>query len=158
MPDTNGVAIGALSESDAAAFAKIMQEQNAKDAVIGGVDAYSEEDAREFIKLSVLKMPQERHYAIRHNGVLVGICAIYNANIQSGRAEIGYIIDSKYRGMGYAKFAINALTKMLSIEGFKSAIAHSKKDNIQSNKALLACGFEEHYNKEKMLTFQKHLS
>ncbi len=154
----NGTILSALGESDAAAFAIIMQEQGAKDAIIGEMGTYSKKEAEEFIKSSALKIPYERHYAIRHDGVLIGVCAIYNADFLAHSAEIGYIIGFRYRRRGFAKFAISMLIKILAGEGFKLAIAHSKKENKYSNKALLACGFEERLDEDGTMAFQRRLT
>ena len=79
-------------------------------------------------------------YVAENKGVLVGQVRF---DINSGEAEIGYSIDSRFRGIGLGskllQIAINAFTKeCVRVYSFKAQV---KGSNTASNKIFQKMGF-----------------
>ena len=79
---------------------------------------------------------------LNSNDEQFGFIDIYDFSPQHKRAGIGIIIDTTYRGNGYAKEAVNAVLKYgfnhLDLHQF---FAYIEVENIQSIKLFESCGF-----------------
>jgi len=63
--------------------------------------------------------------------------------MKDGQANISYGIYSKYRGMGYAKKAVNLLVEFLKSKNIKQALIRINQDNVNSLRIPIACGFKQ---------------
>ena len=74
----------------------------------------------------------------------VGFIDIYDFSPRHKRAGLGIVIEQTFRGQGFAKEAINAISKYgfehLDLHQF---FAHIELDNFESIKLFEACGFEK---------------
>lgn len=77
-------------------------------------------------------------------GVTVGSIDIYDYDPVNNRAFIGYLIDDKYRNMGYASSAIIKTAEYCRNRlSMRQLLAISSIDNAESLSVLLKCGFTE---------------
>lgn len=88
--------------------------------------------------------PNKLRFGIRNDsGELVGSINLTPGEDDPTQAEIGYYIDHRYGGRGYASQAATLLCKWAFGErGFVRIFACTHPDNIFSQKVLLKAGFE----------------
>ena len=59
-----------------------------------------------------------------------------------GVVEIAYGVDPSRRGLGYAKEAAAALVQYAFDAGVRVVRAHTRPENVASERVLRGCGFE----------------
>lgn len=75
---------------------------------------------------------------------------------QNGETEIGYMLDERQQGKGYAGEALNAMLDWaFSDEITRAVIARTAENNYSSRKLLLNAGFVGDGNQEGFLLFRK---
>lgn len=78
----------------------------------------------------------------RASGVVVGSCAFKGPPDAVGVTEIAYGLATEYQGHGYAREAARALSDYaLGAGGARCVRAHTRPDNVASERVLTACGF-----------------
>ena len=76
------------------------------------------------------------------NGEVVGIVDLINFDPKHMRAEVGIVIENKYRNRGFAKAAISKIKDYSTgILHLHQIYAYVDKDNIQSLRLFEKCGF-----------------
>jgi len=103
-------------------------------------------DTRAFLRAS-----EKRHRAgqtliwaitLKSTGKMIGTCGLVSIAREHGRAEIGYAINRKFWGQGYAAEATAAVTKhALTSLNFNRVEAHVSPDHRASQRVLEKCGF-----------------
>jgi RimJ/RimL family protein N-acetyltransferase len=78
----------------------------------------------------------------RATGLIVGGCAYKGPPDSMGVVELAYGVDPPRRGLGYAKEAASALVDYAFAAGVRLVCAHTRLDNVASERVLLACGFQ----------------
>ncbi len=75
---------------------------------------------------------------------------------EAGEAEMGYLLDKKEQGKGYASEAFQTLILWaFTNPDAKCIIVHTYDDNLPSKKMLIRCGFTEvEKNDEGLLTYK----
>lgn len=68
--------------------------------------------------------------------------------------ELGYWLDERYTGRGYATIAVNALSAY-AIGLYGKVVARSDLDNHRSHKVLLRSGFHETDRTDEKVFFEK---
>lgn len=77
------------------------------------------------------------------NGEVVGIVDLINFDPKHMRAEVGIVIENKYRNRGFAKAAISKIKDYSTgILHLHQIYAYVDKDNMQSLKLFERCGFQ----------------
>lgn len=94
--------------------------------------------------------PDKLRLSIMDGGDFVGTI---NLTPENERAEIGYWIDSRFCGKGYATVAVRALAKFAS-EKFETVFAEVKIGNTPSEKVLEKSGFCKVSENDKFATFK----
>lgn len=85
------------------------------------------------------------YFGIDVDGVLIGICALFNVEHLAGAAELGISIgDSSYQGRGYGREAVHLLLRY----GFRYRNLHKihlevHARNERAIRTYRACGFQE---------------
>ena len=88
----------------------------------------------------------------------VGIFGVMRENESSSVAEINYILDKNYRGMGFAREAINAVILWAKNNWCSdTAIAVVHKDNLNSIRFALNEGFTQTEKDGAFYTFRKKI-
>lgn len=98
-----------------------------------------------------LRASQKRHRAgqtliwaitLKSTGKMIGTCGLVSIAREHGRAEIGYAINRKFWGQGYAVEATAAIAKhALTALNFNRVEAHVSPDHRPSQRVLEKCGF-----------------
>ncbi|MBO0778203.1 MAG: GNAT family N-acetyltransferase [Ktedonobacteraceae bacterium] len=107
----------------------------------------TEADARSLVSMFLRwreELPRYRYQvaiALRENGQLIGNCGIRGSASKSWEAELGYEIDSRYWGQGYASEAARAIVDF----GFRELRlhriwAHCIADNTGSARVMQKLG------------------
>jgi RimJ/RimL family protein N-acetyltransferase len=75
---------------------------------------------------------------------------------ENGDAEMGYLLDKKEQGKGYASEAFQAAIEWaFTNPEVKNIIVHTFDDNLPSKKLLARCGFTQvEKNEENLLTYK----
>lgn len=94
--------------------------------------------------------PDKLRLSIMDDGDFVGTI---NLTPENERAEIGYWIDSRFCGQGYATVAVRALAKFAS-EKFETIFAEVKVGNMPSEKVLEESKFLKVNENDKFATFE----
>lgn len=77
------------------------------------------------------------------NGEVVGIVDLINFDPKHMRAEVGIVIENKYRNRGFAQAAISKIKDYSTgILHLHQIYAYVDKDNMQSLKLFERCGFQ----------------
>jgi RimJ/RimL family protein N-acetyltransferase len=106
------------------------------------------------------------HFIVKHNSDKIGFCQYYDCFIaqelwykidkQNYTYSIDYLIgEENYLNKGYGKEIIRQLIEKVKMGNGKEIIVQPDMENIQSNKILLANGFEY---KDKKKYFYRKLS
>lgn len=75
-------------------------------------------------------------------GIFVGTIGLHSLQLGDHMAEIGYWMDSKFRGRGICTEAMKTLADFsLSVMGFQRLEALADADNIASQKVMESAGF-----------------
>lgn len=78
-----------------------------------------------------------------HEGQSVGGCAFKGPPDGEGAVELGYAIDPDHQGQGYATEAVEAIVAFaLSKENVSKVRAHTKPENMASQRVLIKTGFD----------------
>lgn len=78
---------------------------------------------------------------LKNSGEMIGD-ACFKGFPESGRPEIGYGIDEKFQGRGYATEAVKALCAWAFTQpGVKGVEAETDPENEKSKRVLFKCGF-----------------
>ena len=78
---------------------------------------------------------------LKDSGKMIGTCGYTSFDLPNKRVEIGYVLNSKYWGCGYAPEAIKAAIEFAFAElEFNRAEAHFIEGNSSSLKAAEKCG------------------
>jgi RimJ/RimL family protein N-acetyltransferase len=105
-----------------------------------------------------------KHFIVKCNSQKIGFCQYYDCfaaqeewyKIDKGNYtySIDYLIgEEKYLNKGYGKEIILKLIEKIKMENVKEIIVQPDIENVQSNKILLANGFE--YMEDKKYLFKK---
>lgn len=83
-------------------------------------------------------------------GIAIGTMGLWRMDKENHRAEIGYLLDPQYQGMGLASEALHAvLSYGFNVLKFHSVEANVDPENEASKKLLLRAGFvQEAYFRE----------
>jgi RimJ/RimL family protein N-acetyltransferase len=106
-----------------------------------------------------------KHFIVKNNSVKMGFCQYYDCffakelwykvDKQNNTYSIDYLIgEEEYLNKGLGKEIIQKLIERIEEDGGKEIIVQPEKENIKSNKALMANGFEY---KEKEKYFYKRI-
>ena len=122
---------------------------------------YSRYDAMRFIEFAtkVLAESEEFHLGVRlDGGLLVGMCALGNIDRKNGRGELGYWIDRRHRGRGYAKEAVRLMLGFgFTRLGLNRIYARVLDGNRASAELLRSVGFSmEGISREDTLSGGKY--
>lgn len=83
-----------------------------------------------------------RGWLVVLDGLVIGDCGTHGAAGPGAVVEIGYGLAAPYRGRGYGRQVVSALTRwLLGQLGAAEVIAHTDVDNIPSRRALESAGF-----------------
>jgi RimJ/RimL family protein N-acetyltransferase len=76
------------------------------------------------------------------DGSEIGSCGFKGAPDENGVVEIAYGIEESHRNQGFATESAAALKEYaMSLEQVKTVRAHTKKENVASERTLAKCGF-----------------
>ncbi len=75
------------------------------------------------------------------SGAEVGACGFKGPPDADGMVEVAYGIDADHQRKGYASEATGALVAFASARGVRVVRAHTKPDNVASQRVLEKCGF-----------------
>jgi RimJ/RimL family protein N-acetyltransferase len=76
------------------------------------------------------------------DGLVIGDCGTHGAAVPGETVEIGYGLAAPYRGRGYGRQMVSALTRWLLGElGAAGVVAHTGVDNVPSRRVLESAGF-----------------
>ena len=120
------------------------------EAVLAQIAALSDADRAEVSPHWLARMRQTEPSAWTHGfemvdamtGKVVGSCAYKGPPDSDGTVEIAYGVQPEQRRRGYAKEAAAALVEFAFGAGAQLVRAHTKLDNDDSARVLVACGFE----------------
>jgi RimJ/RimL family protein N-acetyltransferase len=74
--------------------------------------------------------------------VVVGECGTHGRPDPAGVIEIGYGLAAPYRGRGYGRQTVRALTRwLLGQPGVTAVLAHTDPGNVPSRRSLVGAGF-----------------
>lgn len=77
-----------------------------------------------------------------HDGHSVGGCTFKGPPDHEGVVELGYGIDETHRNRGYATEVVKAIVEFAAGKpGVRTVRAHTKLDNVASQRVLDKCGF-----------------
>ncbi len=103
-------------------------------------------ETEKFIRESVegwkSESPRDREFVITHEGIVAGgiNLAAYD---EAGLFEIGWIVNRKYRGMGFAQEAARGLAEYAFRKlGARKLIAHCDSRNKASERVMLKIGMK----------------
>lgn len=88
---------------------------------------------------------------LKENNELIG--SIDVVDMKDNVPEIGYVLAKKYWNHGYMKEALNAFVKHLFSLGYNEIFIKAMKENIASNKVILANKFL--FIKEEQFMYEK---
>ncbi len=81
---------------------------------------------------------------IKESGKMIGTCGFTEINQTHLRAEVGYVINPSYQGMGYATEAVMAVISFaFNHLGMHRVEAHYMKGNEKSLAVMKRCGMSE---------------
>jgi RimJ/RimL family protein N-acetyltransferase len=100
-----------------------------------------------------------KHFVVKYNSVKIGFCQyydcfmakelLYKVKRQNYTYSIDYLIgEENFLNKGIGKEIIKQLIKKIKTENGKEIIVQPDMENIKSNKALLANGFEYKENEK----------
>ena len=92
---------------------------------------------------------KREHYHLQWSGDVVGTSEVRKSNSQPGIADIGMIVNPKYRRKGYGTFLLQK-AKLIAIEKGLTPICSTEVNNIASVKSIRKCGFTSKYHLMKM--------
>ncbi|WP_238652248.1 GNAT family N-acetyltransferase [Paenibacillus piscarius] len=83
---------------------------------------------------------------------LIGFLILKGAPNESGEVIVGYVLDERYRGQGYATEAMRQITAWIfNHPGAAWVIADTEKDNFASHRVLQHLGAEMYRETEDLL-------
>lgn len=84
-------------------------------------------------------------FAIEVDGVMIGICALFNFDHTAHTCELGITIgDKSYWGKGYGKEAVALLVDYaFRLRNFRRVWLRVHGQNERAQRAYVACGFKE---------------
>lgn len=78
----------------------------------------------------------------KHSGTAIGTCLLFNFDVDSGRAEVGYSLGRDYWGAGYMQEALSALLDYAFGElGLRRLEAQIDPRNLSSGRLVTLLGF-----------------
>jgi RimJ/RimL family protein N-acetyltransferase len=92
-----------------------------------------------------VKDKDSQNFAIEADGVFIGDCGLFNADLRSGTAEVGIGIgDRAYWGRGYGREALTLLVDYgFRMQNFRKLWLEVQGSNEQAIRAYRAVGFVE---------------
>lgn len=79
---------------------------------------------------------------VMETGIVIGSISIWNINLETMTAELGYGIAPSYQGQGFMKEALDCVTAFgLEVMGLAALEAFTEKDNVPSVRLLEKCQF-----------------
>jgi RimJ/RimL family protein N-acetyltransferase len=76
------------------------------------------------------------------DGLVVGECGTHALSAGSGEVEIGYGLAAPYRGQGYGKAVVRAMSQWFAAQPTVTLVlAHTVPDNVPSRRSLESAGF-----------------
>lgn len=104
----------------------------------------------EWLKKYVLDLiKKQEHYFLELNHEIIGISEVRKSISQKGIADIGMIVNPKFRRKGYGTYLLNK-GKTIAIENQLKPICSCEVDNIGSFKSIQKCGFQSTHQLLKM--------
>jgi len=92
---------------------------------------------------------------LKNSNELIGHIGV--STVEAG-IEIGYAIEVKHQGLGYAKIAVSKMLQILGVAtDIKEVYGIVDPQNIPSIKVLEKCGFAQIGSKQKKLVYKKEL-
>lgn len=92
---------------------------------------------------------KKEHYFLELNQEIVGISEVRKSISQKGIADIGMIVNPKFRRKGYGTYLLNK-GKSIAIENKLKPICSCEANNIGSIKSIQKCGFKSKHQLLKM--------
>ena len=93
---------------------------------------------------------KKEHYFLELNQEIVGISEVRKSISQKGIADIGMIVNPKFRRKGYGTYLLNK-GKSIAIEYKLKPICSCEANNIGSIKSIQKCGFKSKHQLLKMI-------
>jgi RimJ/RimL family protein N-acetyltransferase len=130
--------------------ARLLLVLETTEAVLARVEGMSPEERREISPAWLKRVrasdasPWTHGFALveRATGMNVGGCGYKGPPDAMGVVELAYGVDPSRRGLGYAKEAAAALAHYAFGAGARAVRAHTRLDNLASQRVLLGCGFQ----------------
>ena len=94
--------------------------------------------ADKLIRFSQIEDKLHLEYGIYLDGYMIGF--INDCGFDDETVEVGYVIDPKYKGQGFATEAVTAVIHEFREMGFKKVIAGYFDGNYGSRKVMEKCG------------------
>lgn len=88
---------------------------------------------------------------LKENGKMIGTVGFTTINIHKNTASVGYVLNSKYWGLGIAKEALEKIIEF-GFETLKLDTLYAKfiEENLRSKRVLEKCGFSFFEKEEKL--------
>ena len=116
------------------------------------VPDYSEEAefyalADKLIEFSRIEDMTHLEYGVYLDDYMIGF--VNDCGHDDEAIEVGYVIDPKYKGQGFATEAVSAVINEFREMGFKKVIAGYFEGNIGSRKVMEKCGLRPNGNSDE---------
>lgn len=102
--------------------------------------------ADKLISFSQIEDTKHLEYGVYLDGYMIGF--INDCGFDDDDIEIGYVIDSSFKGQGFATEAVKAVINEIKDMGFKKVIAGFFEGNIGSQKVMEKCGMHLNGNED----------
>jgi len=79
---------------------------------------------------------------LQSNNKFVGVCTMFEINIDNESGEIGYWLNPVFANQGFMSEAVNTIANEFFNIGFKRIVIKANPENIASCKVAEKCGFE----------------
>lgn len=140
-----------LSEADVEGLADILaNEEVSKTFMVPQFKdrAQAVDLARKLVGFSSISNEEHLVYGVFLNGSLIGF--VNDCGFSDSEIEIGYVIDPRFWGSGYATEAVRAVLDDLHDMGFERVVAGYFENNIASLRVMEKCNMKridriEHY-------------
>ena len=89
---------------------------------------------------------------LKENGKMIGTVGFTTINLHKNTASVGYVLNSKFWGLGIAKEALDKIIEFgFDTLGFDTLFAKFIEENERSRRVLEKCGFEFYENEKKLM-------